>query len=180
MDFRVLRPPPKESEAIITLQVSQQQKTELMEWISGREWNKDAVLGVVEYDGSLEEIKVTPRKPMEREKEGSEICEHCYCAPCVTDITNKQQWWPEADSEPKIGNNVKRKNIYYKFWTMLYHRGVWNFPQYILKKQNMLSTATRLSGKTVRREIMPDCVMGMVRRWYPNIDGQPYMGHRWS
>jgi hypothetical protein len=32
---------------------------------------------------------------------------------------------------------------------------------------------------TVAREIMPDCVLSVVRGLYPNPPSQPYMGHKW-
>ena len=56
----------------------------------------------------------------------ADACDQCLCAPCVTDETNRQSWWPTENSTARKTNNTKRKILYKKFWTMLCHRGVFS------------------------------------------------------
>lgn len=70
-------------------------------------------------------------------KPGFHPCEYCLCQPCVTDNSNKQAWWgSESQSEGSQFSNALRRQCYYKFWTMLYHRGLWCNPIYLQQKQN--------------------------------------------
>ena len=103
--------------------------------------------------------------------EGAEECIHCYCKPCVTSELYRQTWWLENGLPPEVGNNSLRKRMYYKFWSMLFHRGLWCDERYLAKKP-------RQGAANFKREIMPDCVFTKVRGWYPNPDGEDYMGHK--
>ena len=50
--------------------------------------------------------------------------------------------------------------------------------KYHRKKQRLLG----LNGTDtvlVVREILPQCILDLVRGIYPNLPGQPYMGHKW-
>ena len=51
-------------------------------------------------------------------------------------------------------------------------------------KMNVLIPLTR-DHRTQRfdwhkRDIMPKCVITLVRHWFPNPGGFPYMGHMWE
>lgn len=115
-------------------------------------------------------VVIRPRNPDMVE------CEYCLCQPCVLHDNNRQAWWPQDNSEPAENNSGLRKNLYYKFWTMLYHRGVWDDERYIQRKRQATENIDRA---IIRREIMPVCVLDRVREWLPNVQGQPYMGHKW-
>lgn len=108
-------------------------------------------------------------------------CAYCFCRPCITSETNRQFWW-ETDEAPPSGNNHGlRKEKYKRFWTMMFHRGVWDEPRYKLKKQIALQSDPRLRNYVWhRRDIMPKCVLTTVRQWLPNPEGLPYMGHMWE
>lgn len=111
----------------------------------------------------------------------SSECIYCYCRPCITDEVNRQLWW-ETDTHPKHRRNRNlRKEIYKRFWTMMYHRDVWNHPCYVHKKRRALEQDPRFRNLVWhRRDIMPDCVIKCVRGWFPNPDNIPYMGHLWE
>jgi len=66
---------------------------------------------------------------------------------------------------------------------MLFHRGVWQDPRYLAKKEAALSQDLGnvwAGGRNHKRDLMPKCVIDCVRNWLPNPTGQNYMGHRWS
>ena len=113
--------------------------------------------------------------PIEKETR----CPHCFCQPCITNDQNRQQWWGQGPHEPQIQNSGKRKNCYRRFWTMMAHRRVWDIEEYQQKRQNDL-LLHRDECVIVFREIMPDCVLEIVRKWYPNPVHVPYMGHKWN
>lgn len=100
-------------------------------------------------------------------------CQFCLCRPCVIDESNRQSWWKTQSDEPTVESSYLRKKAYYKFYTMLYHRGLWSNEQYLERK--------KAAGHQLRfkREIMPECVLNLVRSWHPNPDNRAYMGHRW-
>lgn len=104
---------------------------------------------------------------------GRDKCPNCLSQPCVIDDSNRQAWWSKDSKAPDELNSIHRKECYYKFWTMLYHRGLWCDPEYIARKK-------AAGGQPyIKRELMPDCVLHTVRKWYPNPDHIPYMGHKW-
>ena len=86
-------------------------------------------------------------------------CEHYFLTPCVTE--NKQLWL----ARPHIRNSELRKAKYKQFWKMMDREGAWKLQKYIQKK-------SRLLGDNVcvwtLREIMPLCVVNLVRSLYPN------------
>lgn len=118
--------------------------------------------------------------------EGEMECEHCLSRPCVTSERYKQLWWEDREHAPSRRNSKKRKVHYKRFWVMLLHRGVWKDPRYIQRKNNAAQQDnldmvwSGPAGCFHPRDIMPKCVLGLVRRWLPNLPTQPYMGHRWS
>ena len=111
-----------------------------------------------------------------------EACQHCFLQPYVT--TYRQSWLVQR-KRPHRGNCATRRRMYKKFWSVLYHRDAWKHPQYIHKKQQHLVASFPETvwetgiGHHTDREIMPDCVLELVRDLYPNPPGQPYTGHRW-
>jgi hypothetical protein len=116
-----------------------------------------------------------------KQGEGDE-CPHCLCTPCITNERNRQRWWPHAPRPNHRLNSLSRKTCYKSFWTMLYHRRVWLDARYITRKRTALGLDPQQNrdGWIHRRDLMPDCVLKLVRGWYPNVENQPYMGHHWE
>lgn len=112
--------------------------------------------------------------------ESEEECEYCFCKPCITSETNKQMWWPESCELPHQRNSSLRKEHYKRFWTMMLHRGAWNDDRYLTMKADALSRYNRQRYDWHKRDIMPKCVVSLVRKWFPNPGGFPYMGHMWD
>ena len=109
---------------------------------------------------------------------GEKRCEFCFCQPCITNERNRQQWWGSIQEPSGIENSGKRKRCYQRFWAMMSHRHVWNIPEYLEKRTRSLSR-NRDKNVIIHREIMPECVLQMVRHWYPNPPKVSYMGHKW-
>ena len=118
----------------------------------------------------------------------AEECPYCFSRPCITNEDNRQLWWEEQDNEPRDWNSGLRKDVYKRLWTMLYHRKVWLDPRYIHRKNTALQQDPNRAqhawsgpgGYNHRRDIMPECVLKLVRGWFPNPHGRHYMGHRWQ
>jgi hypothetical protein len=108
-------------------------------------------------------------------------CPYCFCKPCITNEQNSQLWWHANTEEPHLRNSGLRKEHYKRFWTMLLHRGVWNDDRYIVMKVDAMSRDPRRQRYDWhKRDIMPKCVVSLVRHWFPNPGGFPYMGHMWE
>ena len=70
--------------------------------------------------------------------------------------------------------------MYRKFWSMLEMHNSWRHPAYLHKKSAVMECdGVDESVVEVLREIMPDCVLSLVRELYPNPVGVPYLGHKW-
>ena len=55
---------------------------------------------------------------------------------------------------------------------MLLNRGVWKDERYMIRKSNAMSLDPLLREYVWHKgEIMPDCVLKLVRTWYPNPEG---------
>ena len=109
----------------------------------------------------------------------TEECPHCFCRPCVT--TYRQAWLGNGNP-PMAGNNSLRRQKYKHFWRMMSNRYAWSDPRYIQKKALALGQANIAESENYClevREIMPDCILELVRSLYPNLDKVPYMGHKW-
>jgi len=65
---------------------------------------------------------------------------------------------------------------------MMYHRGIWSKEEYLLRKKNALTVGqqNREDWATHKRDILPKCVVKLVRGWYPNPKGVAYMGYLWQ
>ncbi|KAJ8303652.1 LOW QUALITY PROTEIN: hypothetical protein KUTeg_018762 [Tegillarca granosa] len=76
----------------------------------------------------------------------------------------KEKW---EDEPLPLGenNNKERKERYKYFWKDI-------------KKENPINKdPQRKQFVWHKRDIMPLCVLKLVRNWYPNPEGKPYMGH---
>ena len=129
----------------------------------------------LENDNSGEE-----RFIIQQDQDSAE-CPFCFCKPCITDEKNRQMWW-ETESQPQHRRNHSlRKEKYKYFWTMMFHRDVWRDDIYQMRKQTALARDPKFKNYIWhKRDIMPDCVLKLVRRWHPNPDNLPYMGHLWE
>ena len=103
-------------------------------------------------------------------------CSFCFLSPCV--VTHRQSWLPDQPALPHARNSELRKQKYRKFWKLMDLNGGWRHDKYIRKKQRLLEV-DNMETVWVVREIMPKCILDIVRRIYPNVAGQPYMGHKW-
>lgn len=104
-------------------------------------------------------------------------CPFCFCDPCVTTYRPR---WLGSGQRAKAGNNLIRKTRYKKYWKVLKDRGAWQHPSYIIKKAAAQGYGQNdYAWLPSVREIMPDCVLKIVRGLYPNPEGISYMGHRW-
>ena len=104
------------------------------------------------------------------------MCQHCYLSPC---ITTYHQSWLGHGAVPHARNAPLRKKKYKLFWKVISEHGGWLRPMYREKKQRLLNRTMDDSIVWTPREIMPDCVLHLVRGLYPNPPGQAYMGHKW-
>lgn len=113
-------------------------------------------------------------------------CEHCLQDPCITHEDNRQQWWPNETSPARDGNNQGRKKLYKLFWSMLSNRGLWMEDIYLARKDEALQRDPNRkkylwsSGNIAKRDLMPNCVLKLVRGWLPNPVKKEYMGHMWE
>ena len=161
----------------LTLEVSEQQRGEILGFIQTRGWSVEEIV-------TEEEVVERPSPssndqdifPMARHQPNYNECPHCFCSPCITDDINKQLWWPDETVLPSVLNSNKRKDIYRRFWGMLSNCGAWADPCYLAKKTD----ARHGDGTWHRREIMPDCVVEKCREWFPNVEKSQYMGHKWE
>ena len=103
---------------IIHVQVTAEQAVDLREFLRLR--------GMAEVpqqqQQQQENVDAAPRYHIAGQPQAAE-CEHCYCRPCVTSECHRQAWWAQEPLPAEVGNNSLPKRAYYKFWTMLYHRG---------------------------------------------------------
>ena len=122
-----------------------------------------------------QELPPTYDHPIELEED--DVCPHCFMTVCVAQANNGAPWLGEGQL-PSEHNPPIRKQLYRRFWKIVSNNGGWNIAPYVAKKQ-------RLGGNRPdivyhEREIMPDCILDLVRSLYPNPKGQPYMGHQWE
>ena len=89
--------------------------------------------------------------------------------------------WEDNNEAPCRRNSALRKEKYKRFWTMMFHRDAWKDPHYQAEKLRALRADPRhRKYEWHRRDIMPKCVLSLVRQWFPNPAGVPYMGHLWE
>ena len=75
-------------------------------------------------------------------------CPHCLCSPCVIVLPLD---FLKGSCDPHPANDEKRHRLYRMFWRLLVSLGLWNDPEYILRKE--IRTV-----RDERREILPECV----------------------
>jgi hypothetical protein len=102
------------------------------------------------------------------------MCPYCFLTPCVT--TYRQRWLGQGQAA-QPGNNAIRKKLYKNFWRMMSVLGGWNTEPYREKKERSMENVPYV---IIEREIMPHCILKLVRDMYPNPVGVPYMEHKWS
>jgi hypothetical protein len=169
------------------LQVSSQQKERIQELFEEEGWdyievivNTD-VLTDAEAAQALAEAEA-PGFQIEP-VEGENRCDQCLSYPCVTDERFRQLWWETDNYEPHNRNSGLRKVAYKKFWTMLLHRDLWRNAEYLERKDAALAQDANRNNYIWagqhKRDLMPNCVVDLVRSWYPNTKDVPYMGHKW-
>ena len=125
-------------------------------------------------DNGYQEYNI-PQSPDEEE------CRFCLCRSCITNEQNRQFWWEDNNEAPCRRNSALRKEKYKRFWTMMFHRDAWKDPRYQAEKLRALRADPRhRKYEWHRHDIMPKCVLSLVRQWFPNPAGVPYMGHLWE
>ncbi len=104
-------------------------------------------------------------------------CVFCFCSPCVTCVM--QQWLGHGQDVHKRNSRI-RKKLYRKCRSMMNMRGAWRHPLYVRKKETAMCR-DHIAGTVVHvlSEIMPECVLKLVRGLYPYPPDTPYLGHRW-
>lgn len=155
----------------LTLNVTAEQEELLKKFLADNNMESTLEMGDGHHDLHEPPTYLIPPKP------GRQQCQECLCTPCVLAEDHRQEWWPTEPRAPHEHNNIHRKKLYYKFWTMLYHRGYWCNPFYLEKKAR---ARPGINVAKCKRDIMPNCVVEAVKRWLPNVTGQPYMGHKWQ
>ncbi|KAK3083397.1 hypothetical protein FSP39_009076 [Pinctada imbricata] len=170
-----------ESEKItLLLKVSSEQRDAIAKLFEDENWNfEEFVMTESEGDGAENFVR-TYRIDHSQDPEHTE-CQHCLCRPCITDESNRQMWWEPEPVPPSRNNHALRKERYKYFWTMLFHRGVFLDERYQNRKLEAMRQDPRLRNQVChRRDLLPKCVIELVREWFPNLPGVPYMGHRWE
>lgn len=147
----------------------------------------DNSMDIVEASAAEAEVVHNAAEPLhvqgDDQAEDHEECPHCFQRPCITnEEVNRQLWWLKESQPPSLANSAKRKKMYRNFYSMLYNQHAWRDPRYLQRKQEALERDKGRKKKFMwhRRELMPNCVLKLVRGWLPNPAGVPYMGHYWE
>lgn len=132
------------------------------------------------HAGAVSHIQGEPQRV--ENHAGQDECPQCLQAPCVTEEQWRQARWPKEGKLQHLVNSEKRKKLYWNFYSKLYNAGTWKDARYMMRKQEALrrDKGRKKMYKWHRRELMPNCVLKLVRGWLPNPDGVPYMGHYWE
>lgn len=169
--------------SVLSLEVNEEQIEAIRAFFAHNDWDFNEVnIGNNDNSVSSETTDDLPQEnySIEHDPESPE-CPHCLCRPCITNEQNRQMWWESQEHAAHEGNSFLRKEKFKRFWTNLYHRGIWNDPRYLERKRAALRR-DRPRKKYVyhRRDLIPKCVLTLVRKWFPNPDVQEYMGHHWD
>ena len=172
----------------LTLSLSTSQYEAVSQLFQESQWDLDAAVALGISSAYSESDIAMDTQPDQLEYhippvEGRQPCPFCFCCPCITDESNRQFWWKDDNQIPNVHNSEKRKKLYKMFWTMIYHRGAWDNPLYQARKQAALGADPQRRRYVYiyhRRDIMPDCVVKLVRGWLPHPLWVPYMGHLWD
>ena len=169
------------------LGVTEEQRKAIMELYSQNNWDLNEMSESTRSQcnhqnchAQVQENSLNP-EPLIKMDPSDEKCPHCLCRPCIISEQFRQSWWASQNERPRIQNSGLRKTAYRKFWTMMYHRGVWNCQEYMDRKVSAFGLDPQRTKYVYhKRDIMPDCVLKVVRTWYPNPTNRPYMGHYWE
>ena len=119
--------------------------------------------------------------PLPRRQGDFEECGECFCSPCITHEHNRHTKWPAQNALPSASNKMFRRKLYGIFWTAMANRGAWTDNRYKAKKARALGQDPRMSFFTWhKRDILPECILQRVRRWFPKATDEEYVGHRWQ
>jgi hypothetical protein len=103
-------------------------------------------------------------------------CPHCFLEPCIATI--HQGWLGNGQTARKENTGLRRVR-YKKFWQVMHYKSAWKKKKYLRKKALMMHRAeVDQSVVDHQREVMPDCVLDLVRGLYPNMPNIPYAGHQ--
>lgn len=169
---------------MLQLVVTEEQRAVIEALFGHFDWDYQEV-GEREQHGDFEEGPEIPGFVVPQNPNATE-CGHCLSKPSITDPCHKQFWWEDEPQPPNERNSGTRKGLYKRFWTMLFHRLVWQDPRYLERKSTALGQdGNRIhhvwsGGRLHKRDIMPTCVLTVVRNWFPNPPKMDYMGHRWG
>ena len=171
-----------ENKSILAIEVTETQRETIRHLFAHNEWELNEV-PIRENEAQVQENQNDEdvQDFVINQNVEEEECIYCLCRPCISSEKNRQMWWLEDPVAPNRSNSQRRKDIYKRFWTMLFHRNVWIDPRYIERKRNALRQDPQRKNYIFhRRDLMPKCVVSKVRFWLPNLNEQPYMGHMWE
>ena len=64
---------------------------------------------------------------------------------------------------------------------MLYRRGVFGDERYLERKERALKLQSKgHKFVTSKRDLIPSCIVDRIRKWFPNPQELPYIGHKWE
>ena len=118
---------------IILKNINEEQIQKITDFISQNAWDIQIKPVTKKADKYVCEDTKFFIAPIESEKK----CPYCFCQPCITSETNRQQWWGQGIKIPDVENSGLRKRCYQRFWAMYTHRHVWDIEQYKLKKNSI-------------------------------------------
>lgn len=173
-----------DEQVVVLLFMTPEQRLAVQAFFGHNNWDYIEKNEVPELEYDDADLGLDPGFVIQQNPHADE-CAHCLCRPCITDPSNQQMWWEVEIQAPHERNSSIRKGIYKRSWTMLFHRLVWKDQRYLLKKKTVLQECNNRQlvwggGRYHKRDIMPDCVLKLVRYWYPNPAILDYMGHRWG
>jgi hypothetical protein len=133
-----------ESKKVLAIEVTETQRETIRHLFAHHEWDFNEV--DIENNSSQRSTHSSDEEyenPVIPQSEEDQECEHCLCKPCITAETNRQ----DDPKPPNKSNSRSRKDLYKRFWTMLFHRNVWRDPRYVQKKQRALQQDPQISLK---------------------------------
>ncbi|KAJ8304401.1 hypothetical protein KUTeg_017984 [Tegillarca granosa] len=87
--------------------------------------------------------------------------------------------WENGQRGAHANNSSLRKELCKRFWTN--HKNVWKDPRYLGRKQQAMARDLGIRNfVNHRRDLIPKCVIILVRNWLPNPSDKPYFGHMWE
>ena len=180
MYVRKLEPNEKsETSSILFLEVTQEQKEAIYHFFAHNDWE-------------FKEVQISSNNDQSRDDSGDgdhfieqdDNFDECLLFLWTMHYKREKQsqLWCETDNQIEHKRNSHlRKEKYKRFWTNLFHRGVWKDPRYLEEKHEALHRDFRREKYIYhRRDLMPKSVIEFVRHWYPNLQDKEYMGHMWE